>query len=375
MIGISLFASTVALSSLSQKLSKRTEANQRDDGNSLSPSLSLTAVNYHFTRKCNFKCGFCFHTAKTSHVESLDSAKAIILQLRQHGAQKINFAGGEPFLPEYKNMLGEMVKYAKQDCQYNSVSIISNGFYISRKFFEDYGSYLDILGVSCDSLEDQVNARIGRGKAGQADRVLAAAALCKEFNVKFKLNTVVNQFNKDENMSEFVRRVDPIRWKIFQVLPLEGENIGKGSKRDVTPFLISTREFNDYIDRHKGNEDISILMRVEDNSTMQSSYILVDEYGRFLDSSTGGKIPTRPILEVGVETALAELAASAGGGYDEHAFRERDGAYKVGSTWNRFSRQQQQEEQDGEGGQRCAVVADSCCSSSSGEYRDIEDLI
>jgi radical S-adenosyl methionine domain-containing protein 2 len=374
MIGISLFASTVALSSLSQKLSKRTEANQRDDGNSLSPSLSLTAVNYHFTRKCNFKCGFCFHTAKTSHVESLDSAKAIILQLRQHGAQKINFAGGEPFLPEYKNMLGEMVKYAKQDCQYNSVSIISNGFYISRKFFEDYGSYLDILGVSCDSLEDQVNARIGRGKAGQADRVLAAAALCKEFNVKFKLNTVVNQFNKDENMSEFVRRVDPIRWKIFQVLPLEGENIGKGSKRDVTPFLISTREFNDYIDRHKGNEDISILMRVEDNSTMQSSYILVDEYGRFLDSSTGGKIPTRPILEVGVETALAELAASAGGGYDEHAFRERDGAYKVGSTWNRFSRQQQQEEQDSEGGQRCAVVADSCCSSS-GEYRDIEDLI
>jgi radical S-adenosyl methionine domain-containing protein 2 len=375
MIGISLFASTVALSSLSQKLSKRTEANQRDDGNSLSPSLSLTAVNYHFTRKCNFKCGFCFHTAKTSHVESLDSAKAIILQLRQHGAQKINFAGGEPFLPEYKNMLGEMVKYAKQDCQYNSVSIISNGFYISRKFFEDYGSYLDILGVSCDSLEDQVNARIGRGKAGQADRVLAAAALCKEFNVKFKLNTVVNQFNKDENMSEFVRRVDPIRWKIFQVLPLEGENIGKGSKRDVTPFLISTREFNDYIDRHKDNEDISTLMRVEDNSTMQSSYILVDEYGRFLDSSTGGKIPTRPILEVGVETALAELAASAGGGYNEHAFRERDGAYKVGSTWNRFSRQQQQqEEQDGENGQRCALVADSCCSSS-GEYRDIEDLI
>ncbi|KAH3716536.1 hypothetical protein DPMN_059260 [Dreissena polymorpha] len=26
------------------------------------------SVNYHFTRKCNYTCGFCFHTAKTSFV-------------------------------------------------------------------------------------------------------------------------------------------------------------------------------------------------------------------------------------------------------------------------------------------------------------------
>lgn len=28
------------------------------------------SVNYHFTRQCNYQCGFCFHTAKTSHVRS-----------------------------------------------------------------------------------------------------------------------------------------------------------------------------------------------------------------------------------------------------------------------------------------------------------------
>jgi uncharacterized radical SAM superfamily Fe-S cluster-containing enzyme len=26
------------------------------------------SVNYHFTRQCNYSCGFCFHTAKTSFV-------------------------------------------------------------------------------------------------------------------------------------------------------------------------------------------------------------------------------------------------------------------------------------------------------------------
>ena len=24
------------------------------------------SVNFHFTRQCNYSCGFCFHTAKTS---------------------------------------------------------------------------------------------------------------------------------------------------------------------------------------------------------------------------------------------------------------------------------------------------------------------
>ena len=33
------------------------------------------SVNYHFTRQCNYKCGFCFHTATSSFVLPLDEAK------------------------------------------------------------------------------------------------------------------------------------------------------------------------------------------------------------------------------------------------------------------------------------------------------------
>ncbi|KAJ8948194.1 hypothetical protein NQ318_010470 [Aromia moschata] len=33
------------------------------------------SVNYHFTRKCNYECGFCFHTAKTSYMLNLQDAK------------------------------------------------------------------------------------------------------------------------------------------------------------------------------------------------------------------------------------------------------------------------------------------------------------
>lgn len=32
------------------------------------PCRRPVSVNYHFLRTCNYSCGFCFHTAKTSYV-------------------------------------------------------------------------------------------------------------------------------------------------------------------------------------------------------------------------------------------------------------------------------------------------------------------
>lgn len=52
------------------------------------PSAQLTtpsSVNYHFTRQCNYKCGFCFHTAKTSFVLPIEEAKRGLRLLKEAG--------------------------------------------------------------------------------------------------------------------------------------------------------------------------------------------------------------------------------------------------------------------------------------------------
>jgi 2-iminoacetate synthase ThiH len=43
------------------------------------------SVNYHFTRQCNYSCGFCFHTAKTSFVLPIDQAKRGLQMLKEKG--------------------------------------------------------------------------------------------------------------------------------------------------------------------------------------------------------------------------------------------------------------------------------------------------
>lgn len=71
--------------------------------------------------------------------------------------EKINFSGGEPFLPQRGRHLGEMVKFCKQDLKLPSVTIISNGSLISEKWLQKYGRFVDILAVSCDSFNEDTN--------------------------------------------------------------------------------------------------------------------------------------------------------------------------------------------------------------------------
>lgn len=393
--------------------------------------ISGKAINYHFTRKCNFACKFCFHTAKTSFVLSADDQRALLRAMRNAGAAKVNFAGGEPFL--YPDDLGAMVQYAKEEVRgggwkgaartaaraacrperqnettlphrtrllpphprpqlaYESVSIITNGSRVTEAWFAAYGRFLDILGVSVDSVAPATLYELGRwprgarapnagdspDAAGQLRHVRNAARLADEFGVKFKLNTVVTSANDHEDLTPLVNEVRPMRWKIFQVssaavrcggpgqragglprnrrqrrnpptpppslsptppitlqvLPLEGENTGPQAKpgHDVTPLLLDTGRFHAYVARAKSRVFDASIVEEEDNGTMRSSYLLLDEYGRFLDSSQGGKRPTESVLLVGAEEAARQLAA--GGGFDEVAYDRRGADYP--DRWSR----------------------------------------
>ncbi|KAJ8950257.1 hypothetical protein NQ314_007962, partial [Rhamnusium bicolor] len=73
------------------------------------------------------------------------------------GMEKINFSGGEPFLPLRGRHLGEMVKFCKTELNLPSVSIVSNGSLIKEKWFQEYGEYVDIMAISCDSFIEDTN--------------------------------------------------------------------------------------------------------------------------------------------------------------------------------------------------------------------------
>ena len=274
------------------------------------------SVNFHYTRLCNFACGFCFHTQKSSYLLPIEDAIRGCDMLKKSGTRKLNIAGGEPFI--YPNYLGELIKQCKENIKIEKISIITNGSLVKKDFFVKYGKYIDVFGVSCDSFDKETNIKIGRGTKGEnVKKLFEIRELCKQYGIKFKLNTVVCKFNKDENMVENIKKLNPDRWKVFQVLMVKGENEDNTKLRDVTKFQITNEEFKQFVERHK---EIKCMVD-ESNESMKSSYLILDERMRFLDKGDGEETCSESILDVGVEKALESIF------YDEKEFKKRKGDY------------------------------------------------
>lgn len=231
-----------------------------------------------------------------------------------------------------------MVKFCKLDLKLESVSIVSNGSLIKKTWFEDYAQYLDILAISCDSFDHATNVKIGRsskkGDQAHTQRYILEqiGRWCEEYNVrtlfsqhfsltlqvKFKINSVINKLNWEEDMSDIIQTLKPCRWKCFQVLAIDGENAGTTAQRDVDQFVISSEQFEAFVERHRSTG----VLVPEPNDTMRNSYLILDEKMCFLNCTQGRKDPSASILDVDVSAALAEA------GFDEHMFRQRDGQYE-----------------------------------------------
>ncbi len=290
----------------------------------LNQDSPVRSVNYFISRICNYSCQFCFHTQKNSNKLTLEQAKRGLRLLHQCGTEKINYAGGEPFI--HPKMLGELCRYCHQDLNM-AVSIISNGSLITSEWMKEYGEFVDVLGVSVDSFIPKVNAVIGRGGDASNDhitRMVRVRELCEQHSIHFKLNTVVGNYNWWEDMNRQITMLDPMRWKVFQVLVLRDENSGGlGELRDARPLVVSDEHYWEFVKRHEAQHGEILIP--EPNNVMQNSYLLLDEELRFLDCSGGGKVPSESILQVGVERALQQS------GFDLQMFEKRGGVY----NWTR----------------------------------------
>ena len=128
----------------------------------------------------------------------------------------------------------------------------------------------------------------------------------KQHGVRVKINTVVTRANLQENLSDFIMKVQPERWKLLQVLSVRGQNDTR-----VEDHLVSLEEFKRYVQLNMHVEEYRITVVPESNDLMTGSYVMVDPAGRFFDNVAGGHTYSRPILDVGVEEALSDVSVDA----------------------------------------------------------------
>lgn len=279
----------------------------------------VPTVNFHLWQPCNMRCRFCFATfldvkqtvLPKGHLTK-DQAMAVTEALCESGISKITFVGGEPTLCPW---LGDMLQLAKQKGV--TTMLVTNGSRLTTNYLKYLKPKLDWLCLSIDSLNPLINEESGRKipskLAFDETYYQELVATIKSIGFRLKINTVVHALNYTEDISAFIKWAQPERWKLFRVLPVEGQN--GGTKNEM---LIKGSQFKHYVNLHKQRGCNPVA---EDNEEMRGSYAMVDPSGRFYDSSKGYHTYSNPILEVGVFQAYNQV------NIDNNKFNKRGGIY------------------------------------------------
>ena len=269
----------------------------------------IPSVNFHLWKPCNMRCKFCFATFKDvkntilpkGHLPK-EQALQVVQELIDFGFEKITFVGGEPTLCPW---LFDLVKLAKSEGL--TTMLVTNGSKIDSNFLKRYQGILDWITLSIDSLKVETNIMSGRAVIGKrpisADSYLHLCNQIKLYGFRLKINSVIHQLNFMENFNDFIKATQPERWKIFQVLPIKGEN-----DAHINEFKLRKAEFDIFKSNHRLLEvDLNTTIVFENNDDMTSSYVMVDPAGRFFDNSAGKLSHSPPILEVGTMAALKSV--------------------------------------------------------------------
>lgn len=281
----------------------------------------VPSVNFHLWEPCNMKCGFCFATFQDVKQDRLpkghmnkEDCIAVVEMLAESGFAKINFAGGEPTLCPW---LSDLIGMAKE--HELTTAIVTNGTKITPDWLDSQNRTLDWIALSVDTVDPEKLTRLGRVTHScpiSEDEYLQIAENVKERGIRFKVNTVVTSETWEEDFTEFITQARPERWKILQVLPVQGQNDSQ-IQRDA----ITKEQFAAYVARNSAVEEDGIVVVPEDNDMMTGSYVMVDPAGRFFDNTKGSHSYSDPIIDVGVDEALKSVSI------DPQRFLQRGGRY------------------------------------------------
>lgn len=281
--------------------------------------LKEILINYHLNEVCNFNCRYCYSkweiSARAKKEQSIEERILVLQELKSYfqasnthnpltqyvrwDKVRINFSGGEPLLI---HRLGSLIQ-AAYDLGFLP-SVVTNGILLSEKKQLEITPYLVKLGLSIDSPYAATLHKIGRktksGKWLSHLELIETVKLARQLNpsITIKINTLVSNYNKDEDFSPLVDAIEPEEWSVIQVLPFFDQQA-----------KVSTQEFEHFIDKHKLK--YPDLVFPETNKDYEASFLMVSPENNFFSNlgkyQNGQYKHSDPIHIVGAHQALTQI--------------------------------------------------------------------
>jgi len=149
----------------------------------------VTTIDFHVTCDCNQECPYCWGPQDIENPVDTDTALRIVDRIKEVGARRIVFTGGDPLK---RKDITTIIKHAKKTGL--EVALSTTGDELSPAFLKQVTPSLDLISIPLDGPSEAVSARTK--KEGHFMAVMRALAwLRKHPSIDVKLCTPVTRHN------------------------------------------------------------------------------------------------------------------------------------------------------------------------------------
>jgi AdoMet-dependent heme synthase len=196
----------------------------------------LRMVAWELTRNCNLNCVHCRASAtKGPYADELTfpECRRILDEIRSFSDPTIILTGGEPLL---RDDIFEIISYGTEIGLRMVIAI--NGTLLDReKALKLKTSGIKRVSMSLDGVDRKAHDSF-RGVEGSFDAVMEGAAILKETDLPFQINTTVTRLNVDDlgGIYDLVRSMGAVGWHVFLLVPVgRGEGL-KGEELNTRMY-------------------------------------------------------------------------------------------------------------------------------------------
>jgi MoaA/NifB/PqqE/SkfB family radical SAM enzyme len=213
-------------------------------------------INWNFTDVCGFNCRHCYSRGRPQQEElGLNQLLSICHKIVEANVFAVNFGGGEPLV--HKHFI-ETVRFLSESGVQTFVT--TSGWNLDEKMAEKLTSAgISNVYISFDSANAKSHDYVRR-KPGSFERAINAARLCKQYDIKFRISTVVTALNYKSigDIDALADDLDADEINLKKFRP-----VGNGEKNN-REFVIPVSEEKDMLEnvkaiRKKSNRTITFL--------------------------------------------------------------------------------------------------------------------
>ena len=235
----------------------------------------FSTIDFHVTCECNQECPYCWGPRDIENPVSTSTSQKIIKKIKDIGAKRIVFTGGDPLK---RKDVGKLIRYAKNTGL--EVALSTTGDELTKTFFRWNADYIDLISLPIDGSTEEINSKTK--EAGHFAAVLKALEMLKDYHsIDVKICTPVTKHNiKDvpnilKLAENYKRRTKSnVFYNIFQTFP---RSLGEV---DWNEFVVSNRSFGALKRKLSGRRKIKINFL--DHNTLDKLYLMIFPNGNLV---------------------------------------------------------------------------------------------